>query len=53
MATVRVGSRPIAVACAHLSNKQGHNIRQLRQLQELAVARPAPRLLLGDLNDKV
>jgi endonuclease/exonuclease/phosphatase family metal-dependent hydrolase len=33
--------------------QQGHNIRQLRQLQELAVARPAPRLLLGDLNDKV
>jgi endonuclease/exonuclease/phosphatase family metal-dependent hydrolase len=50
VATVRVGSRPVAVACAHLSNKQGHNIRQLRQLQELAVARPAPRLLLGDLN---
>jgi endonuclease/exonuclease/phosphatase (EEP) superfamily protein YafD len=38
------------VACAHLSNKQGHNVRQLRQLQHLVMARTAPRLLLGDLN---
>jgi endonuclease/exonuclease/phosphatase family metal-dependent hydrolase len=48
--TVRVGSRAVTVACAHLSNKQGHNVRQLRQLQEAVAARPAPRLLLGDLN---
>jgi endonuclease/exonuclease/phosphatase family metal-dependent hydrolase len=48
--TVRVGSRPVTVAAAHLSNKQGPNARQLRQLQGVLAARPAPRLLLGDLN---
>jgi endonuclease/exonuclease/phosphatase family metal-dependent hydrolase len=48
--TIRVGSRPVTVAAAHLSNKQGHNIRQLRELQGVLAARPAPRLLLGDLN---
>jgi endonuclease/exonuclease/phosphatase family metal-dependent hydrolase len=50
LATLRVGSRPLTVACAHLSNKQGHNVRQLRQLQDLMAGRAAPRLLLGDLN---
>jgi endonuclease/exonuclease/phosphatase family metal-dependent hydrolase len=50
LATVGAGARPLTVACAHLSNKQGHNVRQLRQLQDLMAARPAPRLLLGDLN---
>jgi endonuclease/exonuclease/phosphatase family metal-dependent hydrolase len=48
--SVRVGTRPLTVACAHLSNRQGHNVRQLRRLQELVGARAAPRLLLGDLN---
>jgi endonuclease/exonuclease/phosphatase family metal-dependent hydrolase len=48
--TVRVGPRPVTVAAAHLSNKQGPNARQLRQLQGVLAARPAPRLLLGDLN---
>jgi endonuclease/exonuclease/phosphatase family metal-dependent hydrolase len=48
--TVRVGSHSVTVAAAHLSNKQGHNVRQLRQLQGVLAARPAPRLLLGDLN---
>jgi endonuclease/exonuclease/phosphatase family metal-dependent hydrolase len=48
--TVHVGSRPVTVAAAHLSNKQGPNARQLRKLQAVLVARPAPRLLLGDLN---
>jgi endonuclease/exonuclease/phosphatase family metal-dependent hydrolase len=48
--TVRVGSHRLTVASAHSSNKQGHNVRQLRKLQELMEARPAPRLLLGDLN---
>jgi endonuclease/exonuclease/phosphatase family metal-dependent hydrolase len=48
--TVLVGSRPVTVAAAHLSNKQGPNARQLRQLQGVLAARPAPRLLLGDLN---
>jgi endonuclease/exonuclease/phosphatase family metal-dependent hydrolase len=50
LATVRVGSRPLTVAGAHLSNKQGHNVRQLRQLQQALAERPGPRLLLGDFN---
>lgn len=50
VATIRVGGRPVTVAATHLSNKQGHNVRQLRQLQGVLAARPAPRLLLGDLN---
>jgi endonuclease/exonuclease/phosphatase family metal-dependent hydrolase len=48
--TIRVGSRAVTVAAAHLSNKQGYSLRQLRQLQGVLAARPAPRLLLGDLN---
>jgi endonuclease/exonuclease/phosphatase family metal-dependent hydrolase len=48
--TVRVGSRPVIIGAGHLSNKQGHNVRQLRELQGLLAARPAPRLLVGDLN---
>jgi endonuclease/exonuclease/phosphatase family metal-dependent hydrolase len=48
--TVLVGSHPVTVAAAHLSNKQGPNARQLRQLQAVLAARPAPRLLVGDLN---
>jgi endonuclease/exonuclease/phosphatase family metal-dependent hydrolase len=50
LATIRVGSTPVTVAAAHLSNKQRHNVRQLRQLQDVLGGRPAPRLLLGDLN---
>jgi hypothetical protein len=34
----------------HLSNKRGHNLRQLWELQQLAGSRMAPRLLVGDLN---
>jgi endonuclease/exonuclease/phosphatase family metal-dependent hydrolase len=48
--TIRVGGSTLTVAAAHLSNKQGHNVRQLRELQAALAARPAPRLLLGDLN---
>jgi endonuclease/exonuclease/phosphatase family metal-dependent hydrolase len=48
--TVQVGSRLVTVAATHLSNKQGHNVRQLRELQGLAASRVAPRLLVGDLN---
>jgi endonuclease/exonuclease/phosphatase family metal-dependent hydrolase len=33
LATIRVGGRSVTVAAAHLSNKQGHNVRQLRELQ--------------------
>jgi endonuclease/exonuclease/phosphatase family metal-dependent hydrolase len=50
LATTQVGSRPVTVAAAHLSNKQGHNVRQLRELHGLTAARVAPRLLVGDLN---
>jgi len=50
VATIRVGGRAVTAAAAHLSNKQGHNVRQLRQLQGVLATRPAPRLLLGDLN---
>jgi endonuclease/exonuclease/phosphatase family metal-dependent hydrolase len=48
--TIRVGSRPLTVGGVHLSNKQGHNVRQLRELQAVMAQRTAPRLLLGDLN---
>jgi endonuclease/exonuclease/phosphatase family metal-dependent hydrolase len=48
--SVLIGSRPLTVAGAHLSNRQGHNVRQLRELQRTIAARAAPRLLLGDLN---
>jgi endonuclease/exonuclease/phosphatase family metal-dependent hydrolase len=48
--TIRVGSRPLTVGGVHLSNKQGHNVRQLRELQAVMAQRAAPRLLLGDLN---
>jgi len=50
VATIRVGSRPLTVAATHLSNKRGQNVRQLRDLQGVLAAQPAPRLLLGDLN---
>jgi len=48
--TIRVGSCPVTVAATHLSNRQGHNVRQLRDLQGLAAAWAAPRLLVGDVN---
>ena len=50
LATIQLGSRSLTVAGTHLSNKQGHNLRQLRELQGLTAARGAPRLLVGDLN---
>jgi endonuclease/exonuclease/phosphatase family metal-dependent hydrolase len=48
--TIQVGSHSLTVAGAHLSNKQGHNIRQLRELQQVLAGWPAPRLLFGDFN---
>jgi hypothetical protein len=45
-----VGSRPVTVAAGQLSNKQGQNVRQLPELQQVAAGRVAPRLLVGDLN---
>ena len=50
LTSIQVGSRPVTVAATHLSNKQGHNVRQLRELQQLAGSRASPRLLVGDLN---
>jgi endonuclease/exonuclease/phosphatase family metal-dependent hydrolase len=50
LASIQVGSRPVTVAATHLSNKQGHNVRQLRELQQVAGSRAGPRLLVGDLN---
>jgi hypothetical protein len=50
LGTIQVGSRPVTVAATHLSNRQGHNARQLRELQGLTASRAAPRLLAGDLN---
>jgi endonuclease/exonuclease/phosphatase family metal-dependent hydrolase len=50
LGSIQVGSRAVTVAATHLSNKQGHNVRQLRELQQVAGSRVAPRLLAGDLN---
>ena len=48
--TIQVGSHSLTVAGAHLSNKQGYNVGQLRELQQVMAGRLAPRLLLGDFN---
>ncbi len=45
-----VGGGPLTVAATHLSFLPRAGIRQLRWLQRDLAARPAPRLLLGDLN---
>jgi len=50
LATIQVASRSVTVAATHLSNKQGHYVGQLRELQQLAGSRAAPRVLVGDLN---
>jgi endonuclease/exonuclease/phosphatase (EEP) superfamily protein YafD len=50
LVSIQVGARPVTVAATHLSNKRGHNLRQLWELQQLAGSRMAPRLLVGDLN---
>ena len=47
LASIQVGSRPVTVAATHLSNRQGHNVRQLRELQGLTGSRAAPRLLVA------
>jgi endonuclease/exonuclease/phosphatase family metal-dependent hydrolase len=47
LASIQVGSRPVTVAATHLSNRQGHNVRQLRELQQVAGSRAAPRLLVA------
>lgn len=41
---------PFTVVGTHLSFVPGFNVRQLRQLTQWVVDKPAPRLLLGDLN---
>lgn len=50
LGSIQVGSRSVTVAATHLSNRQGHNVRQLRELQQVVGSRAAPRLLAGDLN---
>ena len=50
LATIQVGLRPVTLAAGHLSNRQGHNVRQLRELQGLTGSRAAPWLLVVDLN---
>jgi endonuclease/exonuclease/phosphatase family metal-dependent hydrolase len=47
---VATGGGPVTVAGTHLSYVRGVNLRQLRALQGHLAGRPAPRLLLGDLN---
>ncbi len=49
LGSIQVGSRSVTVATTHLSNRQGHNVRQLRELRQVAGSRAAPRLLVGDL----
>jgi hypothetical protein len=48
--TIQVGSRPARWPPGTCPNKQGHNVRQLRELQQVPAGRVAPRLLVGDLN---
>lgn len=43
-------SGPLTVAATHLSFVPGFNVRQLRQLTRVLADKPAPRLVLGDLN---
>lgn len=50
VATVTVAGRTISVAATHLATEAGVRQRQLGAVAERLVARPAPRLLLGDLN---
>jgi endonuclease/exonuclease/phosphatase family metal-dependent hydrolase len=50
VATAELAGRPLTVAATHLSYLPGRNVGQLRTLQRHLAGRPAPRLLLGDLN---
>ncbi|HZD69837.1 MAG TPA: endonuclease/exonuclease/phosphatase family protein, partial [Actinomycetes bacterium] len=50
VARALAGELPLCVAVTHLSFPPRHAVRQLRWLQRHLAARPAPRLLLGDLN---
>jgi endonuclease/exonuclease/phosphatase family metal-dependent hydrolase len=50
LARVRAGDRRLSVAATHLSFVPRDGVRQLRWLQRHLAGRPAPRLLLGDLN---
>ena len=38
LGSIQVGSRSVTVAATHLSNRQGHNVRQLRELQQVAAS---------------
>jgi hypothetical protein len=43
LCTIRLRSRSLTVAATHLSNKQGHNVCQLRELQDVSAARAGGR----------
>jgi endonuclease/exonuclease/phosphatase family metal-dependent hydrolase len=49
-AVVAGPSGPFTVVATHLSFVPGTNMRQLRHVTQWAATKPAPRLLLGDLN---
>lgn len=49
-AVVEAPTGPLTVISTHLSFVPGFNVRQLRDLVAWAQSKPAPRLLLGDLN---
>ena len=48
--SVPVGAGRLTLAATHLTYVPGPNLTQLRVLQDRAAGRPAPRVLLGDLN---
>ncbi len=51
LAAVLAGpSGPVTVAATHLTFVPGFNVRQLRRLVQWLQDKPAPRLVLGDLN---
>ncbi len=50
VARIVAGGRPLTVAGTHLSYVQLANVTQLRALLRYLAGRPAPRLLVGDLN---
>ena len=50
LATVEIGGRRLSVAAAHLSVDRSEAATQLEAVVSALRARPAPRVLLGDLN---
>jgi endonuclease/exonuclease/phosphatase family metal-dependent hydrolase len=50
LASVELGGRQVSVAAVHLQNRHWIAARQLPVVLDRLMARPAPHLLLGDLN---